>query len=89
MNQSYEYEFTDEESIFVAQLAAIQTQLGELEAEARTHEDRILTILRGHRAENGIAQYDGTRYGVKRVVMEMGNESQTVLVEVADITIGV
>ena len=89
MSPVYEYEFTDEESLFVAQLAAIQTQLGNLEAEARTHEDRILTILRGHQAETGIAQYDGTRYGVKRVVMEMGNENQTVLIEFADISIGV
>lgn len=43
---------TKEESVFVKQLFDIRKQIEILEIERKTHTDRLLTILRGHRVKD-------------------------------------
>lgn len=72
------YQFTTEESVIVDQYYKHRLMLAQVLRELKTHEDAILTILRGHQAQLGVAGNVITRRVIKVV---LGEQIETISIE--------
>jgi len=69
-NEFEPYKFDDEELVFITQLVQVRHDLQKLMMEERTLEDKLLSILRGHRRIIGyggnmiVRRYVGSRNSV-------------------------